>query len=263
MKINLPQIYFSKILRAIVEFELIADGDHILIGLSGGKDSILLTYALAIMRERLKKDFTLRAFTVNPLFSEHFDTDRLREFCASLAIPYEVRNVDIAGAIAAQEGKDPCFTCAFFRRGAVNRYALEQGCNKIAYAHHHDDAVETFLMSLLYSGQVHTFTPKTYLDRTGLTVIRPLIYLREQETIDAIKYHGFTPVPSPCPMDGHTIRQETKERIARLSAENPLFYDHLAAAMRQSAIGELWPAAKTRDEMKETYYSYMYGSPKK
>ena len=259
MKINLPQIYFSKILRAIVEFDLIDNGDRILIGLSGGKDSVLLTYALAIMRERLKKKFTLRAFTVDPQFNDSFDTARLQAFCESLDIPYETRPVDIAGAIEAQKGKDPCFTCAFFRRGAVNRYALEQGCNKIAYAHHHDDAVETFLMSLLYSGQLHTFTPKTYLDRTGLTVIRPLVYLREQETIAAIPYHGFKPVPSPCPFDGHTIRQTIKEKIARLSKENPLIYDHLAAAMRQSSLGELWPAAKTRPEMAQSYYSYMYG----
>ena len=259
MKFQLPQLYFSKLMRAIVEFELIDDNDHILLGVSGGKDSIFLTYALAVMRERLKKNFTLTAMTVNPGFSKNFDTERIRRFCSSLDIPFETRNVDIAGIIEGQNGKDPCFTCAFFRRGAINRYAAEAGCNKIAYAHHHDDAVETFLMSLLYSGQLHTFTPKTYLDRTKLTVIRPLVYFREQEIRSAIPIHGFQPEQSPCPLDGHTIRQKVKELIQSLSRDNPMLYEHLAAGMRQSAVGELWPAAKTRDEMKAVYQNYMYG----
>ena len=259
MKINMPQLYFSKIMRAIVEFEMIDDGDKILIGLSGGKDSIFLAYALAVMRERLKKDFTLGALTINPMFDAAFDTERIRTYCASLGIPYAVQDVDIAGTIEAQDGKDPCFTCAFFRRGSMNRFATEHGYNKIAYDHHNDDAVETFFMSLLYSGQLHTFTPKTYLDRTHLTVIRPLVYFREAEMLEAIKYHGFQPVKSPCPMDGHTIRQTVKELIASLGRENDQLYSHLAAAMRKSALGELWPAEKTRQEMRETYLSYMYG----
>lgn len=131
-----------------------------------------------------------------------------------------------------------------FPPGAVNRYALEQGCNKVAYAHHHDDAVETFFMSLLYSGQPHTFTPNTYLDKTDLTVIRPLVYFREQEIREAIQYHGFVPVPSPCPHDGHTVRQKVKELIQDMSADT---------------LGELWPLVKTRKEMKQQYYEYMYG----
>ena len=184
-------------MRAVVEFELIDNGDRILIGVSGGKDSIFLTYALAILRERLKKDFTIAAFTVTPQFDDPFNTDAIAAFCQSLGVPYEVVDVDIAGAIAEQEEKSPCFTCAFFRRGAVNRYAKEHHMNKVAYAHHHDDAVETFLMSLFYSGQLNTFRPKTYLDKTGITVIRPLVYFREQEIIDAIPLHGFTPIPSP------------------------------------------------------------------
>ena len=150
MKINIPQQYFSKLMRAVVEFEMIEDGDHILIGVSGGKDSIFLSYALAILRERLKKDFRLSALTINPMFPDApFDTARIRAFLAGLEIPYDVIDVDIAGAIEAQGGKTPCYTCAFFRRGAMNRYAKEHGMNKIAFAHLNDDAVESFLMSLL------------------------------------------------------------------------------------------------------------------
>lgn len=258
MKIRMPQSYFSKLMRAIVEFEMIQDGDKILIGVSGGKDSIFLTYALACMRERLKKDFSIAALTINPMFPDaNFDVERIRKFVENLDIPFDTIDVDIAGTIEAQGGKNPCFTCAFFRRGAMNRHASEHGYNKIAYAHHNDDAVETFLMSLLYSGQIQTFLPVTYLDRTDLTVIRPLVYFRESDTRAAVQYHGFTPEPSPCPNDGHTIRQTVKELITKLGGENPTLYDHLAAGMRQGALGDLWPRAKTRNEMKETYLRYM------
>ena len=257
MNINIPQSYFSKLMRAVVEFELIEQGDRILIGVSGGKDSIFLTYALAILRERLKKDFTIAAFTVNPQFDTPLDTDAIAAFCKSLDISYGVVDVDIAGAIAEQDDKSPCFTCAFFRRGAVNRYAVEHQMNKVAHAHHHDDAVETFLMSLFYSGQLNTFRPKTYLDKTDITVIRPLVYFREQEIIDAIQYHGFTPIPSPCPHSGNTTRQTVKELIETLGRDNPNLYNHLAAGMREGALGELWPASKTRKEMERTYRAFM------
>ena len=247
-------------MRAITEFELIQDNDRIMIGVSGGKDSIFLAYAMAMMRQRIKKKFELMAVTVNPMFSDSFDLAPIKDFMQRLDIPHYSFDVDIKGAIDAQGGKDPCYTCAFFRRGAVNRYAKEQGCNKVAYAHHNDDAVETLFMGLLYSGQVHTFTPSTYLDKTDITVIRPLVYFREQEIIDAIQYHQVQPVPSPCPNDGHTIRQRVKELIQEMSIENPQLYPHLASAMRKNAVGELWPAAKNRKEMKKAYYDYMYGN---
>lgn len=247
-------------MRAITEFELIQDNDRIMIGVSGGKDSIFLAYAMAMMKQRIKKKFELMAVTVNPMFSDSFDLAPIKDFMQRLDIPHHSFDVDIKGAIDAQGGKDPCYTCAFFRRGAVNRYAKEQGCNKVAYAHHNDDAVETLFMGLLYSGQVHTFTPSTYLDKTDITVIRPLVYFREQEIIDAIQYHQVQPVPSPCPNDGHTIRQRVKELIQEMSIENPQLYPHLASAMRENAVGELWPAPKNRKEMKKAYYDYMYGN---
>ena len=258
--LSLPQAYFSKIVRAVVEFDLIANGDRILIGLSGGKDSLLLTYALAMIRERFKKDFTLLALTVDPMFSGSFDTKRLTSFCASLGIPHETHAVDIAAILESDKKDSPCFTCAFFRRGAIDRYAVGHGCNKVAYAHHNDDAVETLLMSLLCSGQLRTFTPKTYLDRTGLTVIRPLVYLREREIVDAVRGRGLEPVSSPCPLDGRTARQRIKELVASLEKENPLTYAHLASALRENNAGELWPAARTRGEMKETYRRFVRDS---
>ncbi len=257
MQFQLPQVYFSKIMRAIVEFDMIQEGDRILIGLSGGKDSLLLSYALAMMRERLKKRFSLCAFTLDLMFDRHFDTDALERFCQRLRIPYHSQATDIAAIIRENPNRSACFTCAFFRRGAINRMAKNLQCNKIAYAHHNDDAVETLLMGLFHSGQISTFLPKTYLSRTGLTVIRPLIYLREDEIRQAEQYHGMTPIASPCPYNGKTARQAVKELIRRLSRENPLLYPHLAAALRENNVGELWPAAKQRAEMADVYRQYM------
>ncbi|WP_196594632.1 tRNA 2-thiocytidine biosynthesis TtcA family protein [Pectinatus sottacetonis] len=256
MKINIPQQYFSKLMRAIVEFDLINNNDNILIGLSGGKDSLFLTYALAVLRERLNKKFQLRAITINPLFTNDFNTSTLYDFCCKLGINYSVHKVNIKKAIT-DSGKKPCFTCAYFRRGAINRIALEKGCNKVAYAHHHDDAVETFFMNLLYSGQIKTFTPSTYLNKTKLTVIRPLIYFREKETRDAVKYHGVTPLASPCPIDGKTMRQNTKDLIINMNKKYPFFYEHLSAALRENAIGSLWPAVLNRKEMKKKYDNFI------
>ena len=246
---NLPQDYFGRLCRGIIEFDMIAKGDKILIGLSGGKDSLFLTYALSILRKRSSTPFELAVLTIDGMFNDTFDTTELAKFCANLSIPFHTKKVDIAGIIEKNNGNDPCFTCAFFRRGAINKFAVENGFNKVAYAHHHDDAVETFLMSILYSGQINTFMPTTYLDKSNLTVIRPLVYFREFELKETPKLHGFTPIPSPCPMNGLTKRQEAKEMIKDLEKTNKALYAHLGAAMRRSPNSTLWPAELTREEL--------------
>lgn len=253
----LPQPLLSKVIRAVVEFDMIDDGDKILIGLSGGKDSQMLTYALAALRERVTKKFSLTAVTINPQFNENFksNVDTLKNFCANLNIPHEIHDVDIASAIKSRQDKSPCFTCAYFRRAAINRIANEIGANKVAYAHHLDDAVETFFMSLLSSGQLTTFLPKTFLSRTNITVIRPLVYLRESQIVNFVRNQNFSIVKSPCPIDGTTNRQTVKNLIAKLDHDFPDLFNHLAAAMRQSSIGELWSASKTREEMRKSYFS--------
>lgn len=254
----LPQLIFSKVFRAVVEFELIDDGDKILIGVSGGKDSLLLTYALACLRQRTKKNFSLAALTINPKFTDDFadNLKRITKFCAELEIPHEVRDLDIAGLIREQGNKNACYTCAYFRRAAMNRRANELGANKVAYAHHLDDAVETFFMSLLSTGQLTTFQPKTFLDRSNITVIRPLVYVRERDVERFARKYKLDVLKSPCPFDGATNRQRVKELISKLGKDFPDLFNHLAAAMRKNSIGELWDAPKSRDEMRATYFSF-------
>ena len=256
MKLDLPKSMFSRITRAVVEFELIDDNDKILIGISGGKDSLFLTYALALLRERFKKKFELTALTINPMFTNDFNVEAVTDFCRELSIEHKVEEVDIASVIEAAD-KKPCFTCAYFRRAAMNRYANSIGANKVAYAHHLDDAVETFLMGILSSGQINTFTPKTYLDRSKITVIRPLVYIREFEITKFTKNNNFDIVKSPCPIDGKTNRQTIKELIKNLSKQFPDLFAHLSSSMRKNALGDLWEAPKTREEMKAAYYSYI------
>lgn len=252
MRQTLPQQYSSRLWRAIVEFDLLAPGDRILIGLSGGKDSSFLTYALANLRRYSPIPFSLAALTIDPMYTDDFPLAQLADFCRSLDVPFYSERVDIARAVRTSD-RGPCFTCAFFRRGAMNRFARAHGFNKVALAHHQDDVVETFVMGLLYSGQLRTFAPKTYLDRTGLEVIRPLVYFREKHIREAVRRLGLSPIASPCPLDGKTKRQEVKDLLAWLGRGNKFVFTNLAAAMRQGAPMELWPPVPSRQELAAKY----------
>lgn len=256
MKHSMPQHYYSRLWRAIFEFDLVAAGDRILVGFSGGKDSAFLTYALALLRHSSPRPFEVAAVNLDPMFSADFDPEPLAAFCAELGVPFHAVRADIAGAIAKTGGKDPCFTCSYFRRAVINSFAVKHGFNKIALAHHHDDAVETFVMGLLYTGQLKTFLPKTLLDRTGLTVIRPLVYFREKELRATLRLHSFTPLPSPCPLDGKTKRQEIKELIRGWEKTHKHVFRHLAAAMRESPATELWPAAPSRTGLQAMHRAF-------
>ena len=259
-KIFLPQQLFSKLIRAVVEFDMIQDGDKVLIGLSGGKDSLFLTYALSVLRKSISRKFSLYALTIDPKFDENFkhNLNKLENFCDTLEILHRFLETDIAKIIATENNKKHCYTCAYFRRAAVNRIAKEIGATKVAYAHHLDDAVETFFMSLLSSGQLTTFLPKTFLDRTNLTVIRPLIYLRESEIENFVKKNHFEVLKSPCPFNGKTNREIVKNLITDLSRTFPDLFNHLTAAMRKNSVKDLWDERKTRYDMKKLYFSYVH-----
>ena len=261
LKAKFPQVIFSKIIRALVEFELIDDGDKILIGVSGGKDSLFLAYALETIRRRMKKNFSLIALTINPKFTNDFGEkiSAIKKFCNELGIEHTTHEANIAKLIQEQNDKSPCYTCSYFRRAVMNRLANELGANKVAYAHHLDDAVETFFMSLLSSGQLTTFKPKTFLDRTNITVIRPLVYVRESEIKKFVAKNNFDVLKSPCPFDGVTNRQQVKNLIVELEKTFPDLFNHLAAAIRKDSIGELWDAPKTREQMRENYFALKFG----
>jgi tRNA(Ile)-lysidine synthase TilS/MesJ len=239
MKDTLPKTYNQKILRAIREFELITPGDRILIGFSGGKDSAFLIYSLALLVKHRIIKAELAALTIDLGFGQGIDPAPFEEFCSGLDLKFYFYRTKIAQWV--QKERTPCARCSYLRRASLSRFASEHGFNKLALAHHHDDAVETFLMSIIYSGQIRTFLPRTDLDRSGITVIRPLVYLREKEITDAKEFVRFNPVRPNCPYDGSTYRQKVKELIAELTRENPWVYPNLATAMREGGPLELWP----------------------
>ncbi len=240
---SLPGGATRKILRAIREFALIEPGDNVLVGLSGGKDSSLLLYALSVLQRHRIIPFTVGALHIDLGFETPFDPAPLADYCDRLGVSFYLQKTEIAKyAFGEKTSEGSCATCSFLRRGAMNRLAKEHGYNVVTLAHHYDDAVETFLMSIIYSGQVKTFLPRTDLERSGLRVIRPLVYFRETEIRELTILTGFTPLPSPCPRDGHTKRAEVKELIRNLSRHDQRIFNNLASAMRNGRPQELWPA---------------------
>ena len=207
--------------KAVDEYQMIQEGDHIAVGISGGKDSLTLLYALHGLKRFYPNKFELSAITVD-LGYEEFDLDPVHELCQELGVPYKVVKTDIAH-ILFEERKEsnPCSLCAKMRKGALNDAVKEMGCNKVAYAHHKDDIIETMLLSLIFEGRFYSFSPKTYLDRMDLTVIRPMMFIDEMEVIGFRNKYSLPVVKGKCPVDGHTKRQYAKELLRELNKEHP------------------------------------------
>ena len=226
--------------KADTDFHLIEPGDRVAVGVSGGKDSLLLLHALSLYRKFSHKDFTLMAFTVS-MGLEPFDLSGIQRRCQELDIPYVVKETEIGDIIFNQrKEKNPCALCAKMRRGALNDLCRAYGCNKLALGHHRDDAIETLLMSLFYEGRFHTFHPKTYLSRTGITAIRPLCYLPEYHVRHMVEELDLPVVKSPCPANGETKRQEMKELMQALRKRYPDAPDRFLHALQSDKQYDLW-----------------------
>lgn len=219
-KVKLQQLY-SFVRRAVDDYNMIEEGDKIAIGISGGKDSLTLLYALHGLMRFYPNHFQIHAITVDLGF-DNLNLDKIRELCEELQVPYTILKTDIA-QIVFEERKEssPCSLCAKMRKGALNQAIKEAGCNKVAYAHHKDDVVETMMMSLIYEGRFHTFSPVTYLDRTDLKVIRPLIYVNEADVIGFVHKYNVPVVKSPCPVDGYTKREYVKNLLKQINTDAP------------------------------------------
>ena len=215
------QRVLSEVRKAVDDYHMIAEGDKIAVGISGGKDSLTLLYALSSLRRFYPHPFELVAGTVDLGFA-NLDLSEIKKLCEKLEVPYTVVKTQIGQIVFEQrQENNPCALCAKMRKGALNEAMKQLGCNKIAYAHHMDDVVETMMLSLLYEGRFHTFSPVTYLDDTGLTVIRPLIYMKEADVIGFVRKYEVPVVKSPCPADGHTKREYVKQLLKQLNTENP------------------------------------------
>lgn len=230
------QQVLSRVRKAVDDYHMIEEGDKIAIGISGGKDSLCLLYALQSLQHFYPKKFSLVAVTVDLGF-DNLNLEKIKELCESLRVEYEIIKTEISKIVFDdRKESNPCSLCAKMRKGALNEAMKRHGCNKIAYAHHKDDVVETMLLSLLYEGRFHTFSPVTYLDRMDLTVIRPLMYMDEADVIGFIRKYDVPVVKSPCPADGHTKREYVGNLLKQLNKENPGVKDRMFTAITQSKI---------------------------
>ena len=206
--------------RCVEDYEMIQPGDRIAVGVSGGKDSLALLAFLAELRKYNHNPFEIEAITID--MGLGMDYSGVEKLCAELEVPYTIVKTEIAPIIFEhRKEKNPCSMCAKMRRGALNQAILDKGFNKLALGHHYDDAVETFVMNLLFEGRIGCFQPVTNLDRTGIIQIRPMLYIGEGTVENLVKRYELPVVQNKCEMDKRSKRQEVKDLIKTLSAQYP------------------------------------------
>ncbi len=226
--------------RCVEDYRMIAPGDRIGVGVSGGKDSLALLVFLAELKKYYPQPFHLEAITID--MGLGMDYSGIEKLCRELDIPYTIIKTEIAPIIFDyRQEKNPCSMCAKMRRGALNQVLLDRGLHKLALGHHYDDAVETFMMSLLFEGRISCFQPVTDLDRTGIIQIRPMLYIHEK-TVDSFAARYDLPViENRCPVDKTTKRAEIKQLIYDLSATYPDLKERIFGAMQRFPLPEWEP----------------------
>ena len=226
--------------RADKDFGLIQDGDTVCVGVSGGKDSLALLYALGLYRRFSPAKFKLIAATLH-LGREPFDTDAVRRLCEEIDVPYTVKMTQISQVIFDERKEaNPCALCAKMRRGALIDLCKELGANKLALGHHRDDAIETLILSLLYEGRLHTFHPRTFLSRSGVSQIRPMVYCPVKHIIHVVKQLKLPVISSPCPANGYTKREEMKQILDDICKKIPNARELMLSALQNKAQYGLW-----------------------
>ena len=232
--------------RAIQDYKMIEDGDRIFVGLSGGKDSVLLLAALAAYKRFSPERFDLQAITVDMGFKDTpiSETDAISRLCEELGVPRHIVKTDIAEIVFdARKESNPCSLCAKFRRGALNSEINRLGGGKLALGHNADDVAETALMSLFYEGRFSCFTPTAYMDKSGVTLIRPFVYIEECDITGAVNRLGLPVVKNPCPADHFTKREYMKELIKTIRRDIPFVKERILGAVYHPERANLWPAA--------------------
>lgn len=227
------QQLLGRVRRCIEDYRMIEAGDRIAVGVSGGKDSLVTLLALARLRRFLPTPFTLEAITLEMGMPE-MDYTPVAQLCEALDVPYTRINVPVYEILFEErKEKNPCSLCAKLRRGSLNTALTERGISKIALGHHYDDAVETLMMNLLFEGRIGCFQPVTFLDRTGVTQIRPLLYCHEEEIQRIANREKLPIVHNTCPIDGHSRRQEVKELLASMEKTYPDLKQKIFGAMQR------------------------------
>ncbi len=239
IKKGLNKRIFREVRKANSKYHLVEDGDRIAVGLSGGKDSTALLYFLAMLQK-----FTPLNFSLVPIYLDlglGTETQGMQALCASLGLPLIIEDTQIAQVVfETRQEKNPCSLCSNLRRGALNRVAKSQNCNKVALGHHADDAVNTVIMSMIFEGRYHLFKPVTYLDRIDITVIRPLIYVAERDIRSFIDSIDFKIAKNPCPADGHTMRDEITELVSDIDKRYPGARQRILTSIENADSDSFW-----------------------
>ncbi len=231
--------------RCVDDYDMIRQGDKIAVGVSGGKDSLVLLVLLAGLKQYFDKSYELEAITID--MGLGMDYSGIQALCDRLEVPYTIVKTEIAPIIFDyRKEKNPCSMCSKMRRGALNQAILDRGFNKLALGHHYDDAVETFLMSLIFEGRISCFQPVTNLDRTGVIQIRPMLYLHEKTVDNFAKRMELPVLENRCPVDKHTKREEVKALIFSLSQTYPDLKERIFGAMQRYPLPEWEPHGRYR-----------------
>ena len=230
---------FYQFKKAIRDYNMIKEGDHLAIGVSGGKDSMALLFLLNLLKRHGPIQFDLTAITLDLGQGTIWKT--LKEYCLQESIDFHLEETQIGEIVfEVRQEKNPCSLCAKLRRGALHQTALRLGCNKVALGHHLDDVAETFLMNLLFAGKLGSFSPTVFLSRVGLTLIRPMVYLPQQTVLSIANKKDLPVIENACPASKLTQRQEMRELVSQLSLNYPQFRERLLTALQNIDFDNLW-----------------------
>lgn len=230
------QKLMSQVRKCVRDYNMLEPGDRVVAGVSGGKDSLALLRLMAELRDHSPVPFSLHAVTLDMGYEE-MDFSPVAELCARLKVPYTVKQTQIREIVFdIRKEENPCALCAKLRRGILNDAALELEANKVALGHHYDDAIETFLLSMIYEGRLSSFLPVTYMDRTGLTLIRPMLYLHEKTISNFVTRENLPVVHNPCPADKNTKREDVKALLYELEGRYPGLKDNIFGGLQRSPL---------------------------
>ena len=233
--------------RAVDDYGMIREGDHIAVGVSGGKDSLTLLVGMAELRRFYPIPFNLSAITVDMGFPGS-DFTPIADLCRELRVEYRVEKTDIAKIIFEERKEpNPCSLCARMRRGVLHGAAKEMGCTAVALGHHFDDAVETFMLNLFFEGRLGCFSPVTYLSNRDLYMIRPLLYAKERDVEYFVRKNPLPVVKSLCPEDKHTERENMKQLLRTIERGNPGLRHRIFHAMCEGRIDGFRPSGRLPD----------------
>lgn len=226
--------------KAILDFNLIEDGDKIGVGVSGGKDSMVLLHALKLYQKFSKEKFELEAFTIDLGF-EDFHSETIESYCDDMNISFNLKETNIKDIVFdVRKEKNPCSLCANMRRGAIHNSLKDRGFNKLALGHHGDDAIDTFFLSLLYEGRMNTLQPLTYLDRKNIYLIRPFLYISEEDIKKVVEKNNIPIIANPCPADKKTKRDDINKLIKEIYREVPGARRRIITALKNEKELKLW-----------------------